>query len=276
MVLGLVDEMSCIYDEKHIVRLSQPQVADLCKPLFQQFGLNYFHFFRVYKDGSTFALFSRMDWHDYFWDNGYRPTIPLQQQQQQGIHLDSRHISLWEGVVNDDVLHDAKNLFDLHKPLAINNITADYMDSFAFAGSASNHSLVNNYFSNLDLLVQFTNEFYIKAEGLIAAVSVDKVYLEPNVTPVEINLLSRLSPKLNFLGFNGMVKLTFKEFETLQLFLAGLSAKEISIYLNRSARTIESHLLSIKNKFCCHKKSEIFFIALRNGIKPKLVATSFQ
>ncbi len=266
--------MTLEYNEKHVVRLSQSKILDICRPLFKQLGLNYFHFLRAYKDGSAFALYSRMDWHDYFWQHEFRPVIPLQQQQQQSLKLDSRYISLWEGVVQDRILHAAQTHFDLHKPIAINNINAEYMDSFAFAGSTSNLSLVNNYFANLDVLVRFTNEFYVKAEDLIAAADANKNILQPCVSPVEINLLSNLSPNLNLLGFNGNVMLTFKEFESLQLLLAGLSAKEISIYLNRSVRTIESHLISIKNKLGCNKKSEIFFIALQNGIKPKLNRTT--
>jgi DNA-binding CsgD family transcriptional regulator len=261
--------MRVAYGEKHIVRLAQSRVLDICQPLFKQLDLNYFHFFRVYKDGSAFALYSRMDWHDYFWANEYRPAIPLQQQQQRSMNVDCRYISLWEGVVHDDILRDAETYFDLHQPIAINNITADHMDSFAFAGSASNTLLVNNYFSNLDALVRFTNEFYDKAADLIAAADIEKIFLTPNVRPLEINLLNDLSQNLNFLGFNGNAMLSYKELESLQLLLAGLSAKEISIYLNRSVRTIESHLISIKNKLGCQKKSDLFFIALQNGIKPK-------
>jgi len=42
--------------EKHITITSSSEVQEICKPFFQQFHLNFFTYFRVYKDGSRTVL----------------------------------------------------------------------------------------------------------------------------------------------------------------------------------------------------------------------------
>jgi DNA-binding CsgD family transcriptional regulator len=60
--------------------------------------------------------------------------------------------------------------------------------------------------------------------------------------------------------------LTKKEFESLFYLLRGKSIAETSTILNRSARTVETHIENIKNKLGLCKKSELFDFAYAHGL----------
>lgn len=60
--------------------------------------------------------------------------------------------------------------------------------------------------------------------------------------------------------------LTQKEFECFFYLLRGKSTTEISSILYRSARTIETHIESIKNKLGLTKRSELFDFAYAHGL----------
>lgn len=60
--------------------------------------------------------------------------------------------------------------------------------------------------------------------------------------------------------------LTKKEFESFFYLLKGKSTAEIASILCRSARTVETHVESIKNKLGLTKKSELFDFAYAHGL----------
>jgi DNA-binding CsgD family transcriptional regulator/PAS domain-containing protein len=60
-------------------------------------------------------------------------------------------------------------------------------------------------------------------------------------------------------------QLSKKELETLFYFLRGKSAQDIALILHRSKRTIEMHLMSIKQKFNVSNKSELIEKAIFEG-----------
>ena len=57
--------------------------------------------------------------------------------------------------------------------------------------------------------------------------------------------------------FDEDVWFTDREWECLQLYFQGKSAKETGELLNISRRTVESYFASIKRKFKVHSKSDI-------------------
>lgn len=54
-----------------------------------------------------------------------------------------------------------------------------------------------------------------------------------------------------------MVKLSNREKECLQYIRQGRTAKETANFLNISRRTVETHIVHIKDKFNCHTKSQL-------------------
>lgn len=73
-------------------------------------------------------------------------------------------------------------------------------------------------------------------------------------------------------------KLSVRELESLFFLLRGKSAKHIAKALQLSKRTIESYVEQIKNKFGCHTKTELLYLAITNGymniIPPRFLHTT--
>ena len=65
--------------------------------------------------------------------------------------------------------------------------------------------------------------------------------------------------------YHNPYKLSARELESLFLLLRGKSAKQIAEALQLSKRTIESYAEQIKNKFGCHTKAELFYLAITHG-----------
>lgn len=63
-----------------------------------------------------------------------------------------------------------------------------------------------------------------------------------------------------------LCKLTNKEIETLFHLLHGKTIKQIAMLLDRSPRTIETHLFRIKQKWGCSYKTDILEKAINLGI----------
>lgn len=252
-----------LFGPRHFIREAQVDISNICYPLFERLSFNYFHYFRMYKDGSALVLYSRMDWNDYFCDMDYKAEIPLPDHK---IKLGKPTLCLWQGTLQDQVVKDAQNLFNLYHPLGITIAHKDYFESFVFAAHQGNNNVINTYFNNTELLLNFIDIFKSKAINLIKEAEKCKVIIPTPNRPDEINILNNLSSALTIKGNYGKVEITIKEMETLRLLRQGLTAKEIASRFSRSPRTIESHLDNLKDKLGCNKKSQLMSIAVNNGI----------
>ena len=249
--------------DKHITRTSQANVAEICRPLFAQLNLNYFHYGRFYKDGSLTVLYSRIDWHDCFYTSNFQTAVPL---PKQPIQFGQYNVCLWQGTLSDTVTHAARNLCDLDHPINITIAQKDYFESFAFGTHAGNDTAINTYFNNIETLFQFTHSFKEQAATLIEQADTAKFILPPSSQANELKILDNLSAALTLRGNQGDIKITLKEMEILKLLCTGLTLQETATALKRSARTIEMHVNHLKTKLGCKKKSQLIAVALKNNI----------
>lgn len=248
------------FGPKHFARNAQTAVHQICEPLFKKLGLNYFHYGIFYKDGSLVALYNRMDWSDHFHSQQFRTQVPLANKE---IQLGKYNLCLWQGTVNNQVVSDARNIFNFDHPLGINIAHNDYFESFAFGTHQGNDSIINTYFSNIETLFNFTTYFKEKAQAIIQKAAAEKFTLPKASQAAELKLLETLSSNLTIKNKNGWpVSITQKEAEILPLLSRGLTIREIAILLQRSPRTIEMHINNLKYKLACDKKSQLIAFAL--------------
>jgi LuxR family quorum-sensing system transcriptional regulator SolR len=249
----------------HFAREAQVGVSAICAPLFKKLNLTYFHYFNVQKNGTAFALYSRMDWCDYFYNNTFKPTIPLSKQQ---IQLEKHNICLWEGTLSEQLVSDARNLFNLEHPIGISAAYENHFESFCFGTHQGNDGIINSYLNNIDLLINFTNSFKDKAAELIKKSEENRYCLPESFKPPQLKLLNNLSHATPLIDCSyGPINVTKKEVEILRMLSRGLNIKEIAYSLNRSARTIDMHVSNLKFKLGCHRKSQLISIAIDNNIK---------
>ena len=60
--------------------------------------------------------------------------------------------------------------------------------------------------------------------------------------------------------------ITKRELEVINWIVKGKTSEETGIILNINKRTVESHIVSLKNKFNCYKTSELIYKFLRCGL----------
>lgn len=251
------------FDKQHVAIANQSDIAEICRPLSNQLDLSYFHYAKFYRDGSFLALYSRTDWHDYFWDHGFQAHAPI--PVKADLSLGNATVCLWQGAVQDEVIYDARHHFDIESPLSIAIPHEDHFECFAFAGHQGDGHIINTYFNNMPLLMRFTREFRDQASGLIAQGDANLAKAPVERHAPELVLLDTIKQKGMVLeGQCGPVTVTKKELQVAHYVSQGLSAVEISDKLSRSSRTVESHINNLKTKLGCRRRSELVPLLLKN------------
>jgi len=247
-------------------------LKQICRPL-EMLGITDFIFMRIYPDGTFIDLGTHVPWAKLFFENLY--TLKYEKKDMQ-THAFRDGIALWDNNPTNQIWHDGK-LFSVSNGLSIAKPTNEYDDLYCFYTVSCNNILNDFYINHLDVLEQFINYFNDKAELLIKRVSKNKLILPEEYTKKAV-IKTTDTPAIieNFLMEIGKHKslsnnpygLTFKELECLTWLCAGKSAAETGLILNRSKRTIETHINNMKIKLNCHKISSLIYTATAHGLVP--------
>lgn len=248
--------MAILFDKQHVSLRSVKDVAEICQPLFKQINLSYFHYARFYKDGTIFALYSRTDWHDYFWTQKFETRAPL---PDNNLVIDRAKVTLWRGgAVQDHVIETARNDFNLDHPLSITIPQKDHFESFSFGTETGNDAIINQYFSQMQSLLHFTHRFRDQASHLIKEGSRTRVAVPQAQVARELKLLDRASEQGQLIDTpSGRVQLSPKETAIARSLCWGMHAKAIAERHQRSVRTIETHIERIKLKLGVRRQSDV-------------------
>lgn len=251
------------YAKDHICMTSQGDIAEICRPLFEKLDLNYFHYYKPYLNGSAFSLYSRTDWHDYYWGSSLKREATV---STSTLAINKINISLWEHMLPSFMV-EAARLFEITRPISINIPHATGYQSFTFAAHSRHVNVINDYFNQLDVLIQFCRDFVDKAAPIIAKAESSKIVYPKQCHPVDLKSVLKLSPQHLFIkGYAGDTNITFRELEILRYFSQGLTANEMAIYLSRSRRTIEAHITNLKKKLGCKKRSDLMRLVWQNQL----------
>ncbi|MDF1653666.1 MAG: helix-turn-helix transcriptional regulator [Coxiellaceae bacterium] len=257
--------MSELFNKNHVAQWSQGQIVDICRPLFNRIDLSYFHYGRAYQDNSVFSLYSQIDAHEYFWDKGYRMHAPM---ADDNLIIGQPKISLWNGTdIDENILKDARNLFNFDHPLAITIPQQDYFEIYAFGTHTGNDAIINDYFRHIQDLLHFTNTFRDKAEKLIQEGERTRQLPAETQRVHELELLRQAKHLAFTVQVNGrLVHLSPKESDVARCLCWGMSAKSIASKYCRSVRTIETHIDNLKLKLGVRKKSDMISLLLAQMI----------
>lgn len=251
------------FSSNHPVRAAQEDVQEICNPLFNKYYFNYFHYAKIYKNGTSAILYNRLDWSDHFYAKGFRVSLPLPAEH---IVYGKTYLSLWQGLVNEEILTEARTYFDLNYPFGITIAYPDYIESFSFTIPHDHPLGINAYFLHQAQLIEFTSNFIEKAAPLIRLMEKHRLVLPDRIKPTSLSLLETTNRNIKMLGNYGEVDITLKELSTLQKLASGLNAREAAQALNRSPRTIESHVYSLKNKLGIQKQATLIQLARQQEI----------
>ena len=259
-------------NSKNIIFASADLITTISQPLFNYSTITYFDFVRVYEDQRHICLTTSPEWNKEYYNNGF--------------YIGKRHEYFSEEDISQYVMEDlevpAACLRDIERlkmrkqfqhahSLRIERVSNDYKDSYTFGTRLENFNINKYYLYNIEALNDFVDYFNIISTQIIAQAEKEKfsfpqiereLKILPNIKkekglfPKEFFQQIRLN-KMPLKVDGEVIYLTKKEIECLGGFIRGKSAKEIARNQDISDRTVEQHLLNIKQKLGCWTKGEV-------------------
>lgn len=241
-------------------------IAEFCKPYYERLGICYFHLFRYYNDDKMIHLCPDMSLDDYYWTHSDSCSIPENINESP---LNEFQVVAWRDTYASYMENGLARECGLIDPIVVYSRRADSIEFFVFASPIDSENNYSNYLINFTELKQMIADFKSGFTDLIESATeqrapAPKTNIQPqfDLQPLTVNMEGKYGP----------ASLTAKEFEVLNLLVRGLSSREIAEKLERSARTVETHTASIKEKTGYNKKSELICQAIAQLYKMNLRA----
>lgn len=258
--------------QNHIVKHSN-EIKNATKPLHDHFGISYFTYHRIDKNGKYTVLLDRPDWAElYVGAEIYRldPYLGHPDNYLPGICFVENHGS--EEYV-ETIFREAKKL-QMDFSVMIIEKGDDYVEFFGFAGQSEESSLDKLYLNQPSLLKSFAGYFKQKLGPQLLTMEKESNFLLTDIPNKAFRSQALIHPDISldshkaFLRDVGMERylqyaeaLSPREKQCLKLLVAGRSAKETGIVLGLSPRTVESYFETIKQKLSCWSKAQVYSIA---------------
>jgi DNA-binding CsgD family transcriptional regulator len=238
------------------------QVSQLCVPIQKHFNVTYFNYVRLNKDNSRHLLTDRPEWIDLFYREKFynaRTTLDIEALKYQ------QYFS-WEKLKDEFTFQEAIK-HNISNGVTLLEQTPDHLDLYWFGTDNNNHDphLLEN---NIDALQRFTLYFKDKGAKLLRTVHQKPIVFndyENETADIEFKTLDQFintlvkSDKLRFTYEDaGEIRFLSKQ-ETIcaSYLILQFSMREIAIYMQISARTVETYLNNIKIKLGCLSKSNL-------------------
>ena len=225
-------------------------MKEFCYPL-RKIGIDYLSYTRVYADGGRIILstnpriienYFSTSKYTRFWNEGHSS------------YYKSGLIMLWKFVPHQDIFQEASEIAGIkHGIYLFGDVNDDYYESFGFATTCHNESIINAYLNNLNSLKNFTEFFKESARSMLKKVENCKVILPLNKSI--ITLPEDVSYQAD--SFEIPLKLTKRQQQCAFLVMKGMTAKVIARELALSFRTVETYLQDLKAKLNCKNKTEL-------------------
>ncbi|MDF1760281.1 MAG: LuxR C-terminal-related transcriptional regulator [Coxiellaceae bacterium] len=258
--------------QQHLGLFDVEDVASIFQPMAKHFNIEYMEFARIFRDGSDINLTTHPEWLDYYYCQQLYNENPLEKE------IDN----YTEGyVVGSEILKDTNMVqmgiqqiglfyrFVVVKP----NLANGYCDFYYFGAKQGNHYFELNCMNNIDLIEHFINHFNYYAADMVSALDKRRICVpgrfDSNSAEIDkLNICQKKVDRMQFLSElnkggaiirsnNQLIKLTKREAELSGFIVSGMSMREIAGRCSVSPRTIETHLVHIKQKLQADSKSDL-------------------
>ncbi len=258
------------FDPNHIENTSCQTINNLCQPLKDVFGLNYFSLQRYYFDLKAFALSNRSDWSQYYYDN------------QLYLHIDQLPDFIHHKIVFVDdypkasscyqyLIQPLKELFDISHITLIPFFNPCHVEIIVLGAPSKTEFFERSIISHLDFIRHFLLYFKDKAAKIITeakkqrfpisgfnkkkASLLDPILMESKIGLKSNDYLEQMTLKRYYLtGLNDTLYFTQREMDCIKLLLRGFRYTKIADELNLSYKTIYEYIENIKAKLACKTK----------------------
>lgn len=259
-----------LLSSNHELLRFRDEVTQICRPLFDNTAISYFEYARYFKDGRFFELNTNADITLRYVNEKCYPdaaeiglnTTPFI-FMTQALPLPRATRGVEEKYRNNIKIFEAENV--RHRVYS-NFSEKDYFDVCGFGTNIEDSLAVELFCNNFDFLDRFRRYFIIEADKLIQEQTLHCIQLpitRPEIVIDEQQILNdrKLTtiqdvPLKQSCIISG-VKLSPREYSTLEHLAHGKSAKEIARELSISEKTVRTYIERLKQKLNCYSKSQI-------------------
>ncbi len=266
-----------IINKDHVALSASQDINEICKPLFENLGANYFNYSRVFKDFSHTSLTSNPEWADFYYKQDYKNKFLYSEDIIN--HVADFRFLVWNDFRDNKLVKNLNDYFNCEHGIVFIEKGDDYTDFYSF-GAPSTQKAFLSFLNNLDLLQNFIFYFKERAFNLIKKANANQIHLPSEDTKtitidhtfltdnqININYTNKFINKKIFLenikvnkyyigSLKGDKYLTKREMECFLLYSKGYTQKIIANILNISQRTVEQYIKSASVKCNIKYKSE--------------------
>lgn len=239
-------------------------VAEICQPLRQHFDITSFVYQKNFNDGSDIRLTNQPAWLEHFINQDYYKISGFEKSPE---HYQSGHV-IWAHLTHHQLILENARQFNIDHGMTLINKTEDGCEFVFFGTTPDNDHLVNFYLNNIYLLQRFLIYFKEKAAPILSQLSNQRIYIPNKYNDVVSHEygIPNLSDdfKEQFIRSTKISKyllddttLSSRELDCVRLLMQGKTAKEIGKQLFISPRTVDTHLIHLKEKLKCRTKSQL-------------------
>lgn len=235
-------------------------LKDICKPLFDNFGLSLFEYIKIFFDETCLNISTNQEWliHNYT----KCPMGTMIEEHVRRIPVGTtRYIPFGysERELKNPMLFEAYS-FDIWNGLYVYKRYEQECECFVFAANRGKTSIMDFYMNERFLIEKFINYFREKAQPFIDSFDLQKRTILHKKIFRESNFLQEKNDdskdhgelfQANKFYLNvgeSKVQLSRREIQCLCLLSYGQSSKQISDVLGISRRTVESYINILKDK----------------------------
>lgn len=225
----------------------------LCAPL-TAYPITGFRHIRLYPDYSRFELTTDPEWFKHYMEKDYFNYSRLDRHPncyQEGYFLwDAwgKENNYFQIVVKDAIAHFGST----GRGLSILKKTPDWIDKYEFSTNGTNAFLM----SHIETFEQFIQNYKEKSVKLINEMHQKKDSLPYLIDPhceyddtfLPTDILTAIPIHYTFTQRPKNIALTPRELECIYWLIAGKTIPDIAMILNRSKRTVEKFIASLKEK----------------------------
>ena len=242
-----------------------PHVQEMIDPMLSV-GIAGIYYVRIYSDGSIINLANNAYWTDFYYKQ-------LETGQYQHQHIADQlftysGVSLWALNEANPIWQDAKQYFGYHNGVMICENQANFRETIGFY-SAEDDSIMNHFYVNqIDTLKKMKRYFTVQAHELIQQAEEERqLYQHSLLPPFELESESTVQP-LDANPFQKSMCLIHKQtLQPIQLspqrskclsyLMTGISAREIAVKMNLSAKTVEHYIEFLRKSLGCRTSKDL-------------------
>ena len=251
------------------------KIDELCSPLKEHFGVSAFHYLRIFDDG-RYNVISNKDFmlkitavHDAIYSSEHFSQLP-----DRFCKYDP-NVSVFPDQTNDWSIELCRSE-GFFSGITIARELNGSMEAACFL-SEQNGASINDFFQkHYEVLLNFVDHFRHYGGDLTRATGQDSLGFSPYLqktypkiekifkasTPWERQIME-FNTSLDLIVKNELAEtckkytLSLRELECLSHLTTGKTAKEIAREMGLSPRTVDSHIMNLRNKTGCFTKREL-------------------